>query len=179
MLTSNILFLTTGSANSTVCLSMLRALGWNLGPVDDFNELPKLRRLNEAAINGRGFNVDAAARILADLPQPWIVKDPRFCHTLKRWLPLLTPYCPALLWVTKDLEYVQHSMTRRFNARAGWALKRSKLCQAHYDAWPYAKLKFDVARITQAVECYNPARSSQYRNVLKSQPIPGNIPGSL
>lgn len=155
----NIVFMTTGSANSTVCMQMLAALGWNLGPIDqEYFEHRELRRLNVDAIAGRGFDRTVAKQLLADLPAPWAVKDPRLSQTLWRWKDLLAPYTPLLLWVTKDIAYVQRSMRRRFNTHEDWALKRLALCQKNFDDWPHAKLQLDVAQISAAVALWDPAR---------------------
>lgn len=155
----NVIFLTTGSANSTVCMKMLQSLGWNLGNADDkYAEHIGIRRLNIRSMKSGTFETEAAKRTLAKLPEPWAVKDPRFCHTLQHWQPLLEPYRPLLLWVTKRLDYVQESMTRRFNTPDGRAVERDRLAQGHFLQWPWTKWKCDVDRIAEAVQLFDPAR---------------------
>lgn len=154
----NIVFLTTGSANSTVCMRMLGKLGWDLGPADSYAEHPGIRALNVNTMKGNRFYEVAAAKLLNDLREPWAIKDPRFVHTLLNWKPVLKKFQPLLLWVTKRLDYTQKSMERRFKLPSDLAAKRYNWCQIHFDDWPYAKLKLDVDQISAAVRLFDSDR---------------------
>lgn len=152
----NILLLTVGCSNSSIVMRMLEQLGWNLGDADDkYAESVSCRAVNMR----RPFVVGDAVDALAALPQPWAIKDPRFCETLPAWKPLLIRYKPFLLWVTKDLAYVKASLVRRFGARPAWADERMHRCQTHYATWPYGRLKIDVGQIAAAVRLFDPARA--------------------
>lgn len=138
---------------------MLEALGWDLGPADrEYAEAVNIRAINARFIAVRRFDALRARRCLEQLPQPWVVKDPRFCHTMALWAPLLAPFAPLLLWVTKDIHYVRQSIRRRFQASPAKANRRLRLCEKHFNEWPYAKLKLDVEQISRAVALFDPAR---------------------
>lgn len=150
----NIVFLTTGSANSTICMRMLGALGWNLGDVDPvYCEHRPTFRVN------RNWDEKAAAALLGILGKPWALKDPLFPRMLPRWRVAFAPYRPLLLWVTKDIEYVVASSVRRFKSNPAVLRQRQALCQQHFASWPYAKLKLDVTQIDNAVALYDATRS--------------------
>lgn len=156
----NIILLTVGCANSTTTMRQLQALGWQLGPADnDYAEIPSIRRHNSSIIRGWPMATNYLAELLAGLDTPWALKDPRFAHTLDHWKPLLADYRPLLLWVTKDLAYVRESFRRRFQLDSELADKRQRLCQLHFDAWPYAKLQLDAAQIAAAAELFDPVRA--------------------
>lgn len=156
----NIVFLTVGCSNSTIAMRMLGALGWNLADADDqFAESVSVRAVNGKRNRTKLFDATAADKALAALPQPWAIKDPRFCETLRFWRPLLEPYRPFLLWVTKDHDYVRASFERRFKMPAQWADNRLKWCQTYFAGWPWGKLKLDTDQIAAAVSLFNPARA--------------------
>lgn len=156
----NIVFLTVGSSNSTVLMRMLGELGWHLGDADEqFAESVSVRNVNGRRFKPGSFDADAARKALSALPQPWAVKDPRFCETLRLWRPLLEQYRPFLLWVTKDHAYVRASFARRFKASPEWADKRLKWCETYYAGWPWGKLRLDVDQIAAAVKLFDPGRA--------------------
>lgn len=163
----NVVFLTVGCSNSSVVTRMLEAMGWNLGDVRPvFAENNAVHQVNRrCAWKGWPFNADAARQALAGLPQPWVVKDPKFCETLKHWLPLFTPYRPLLLWVTKDMEYVKASYARRFPHEfgPGYPEKRFRWCETYFDRWPWGKLRLDVDQIAAAVRLFDPDRIYAHR----------------
>jgi hypothetical protein len=161
----NVVLLTTGCANSTVTARMLGALGWNLGDADEeYAESVSVRAVNVK----EPFDAKAARAALAGLPQPWVAKDPRFARTLRHWLPLLAPYRPLLLYVTKNLAYVRASMARRFGMDTGTADRRAKWCESYFASWPWAKLQLDADQIAAAVRLFDPDRP--YRHALPPGP---------
>jgi hypothetical protein len=168
---SDIVYLTVGSSNSSVITRMIAALGWHLGDVPasgpraEFAEHDGVHWINRAVTRGRRpFDAKRAAAVLAALPRPWCLKDPKFCETLAHWRPLFGPYRPLLLWVTKDPAYVRASYARRWPGEfaAAYADKRLAMCQRHFAAWPWAKLKLDVDQIAAAVSLFDPARSARH-----------------
>jgi len=151
----NLILLTVGCSNSSVVMRMLKELGWNVGDADaEYAESVSVR-----ACNRRPFNAPAARKALAALPQPWAVKDPRFCETLRLWRPLLEPYRPFLLWVTKDHAYVRQSFVRRFNAKPERADQRLRWCETYFAGWSWGKLRLDVDQIAAAVRLFDPGRA--------------------
>lgn len=159
----NIVFLTVGCSNSTVITRMLEAMGWNLGRVRPvFAEHQGIHNINRIAAWKKGlFNVQQAKAIIDGLPQPWVVKDPKFCETLKHWQPLFAPYQPLLLWVTKNLDYVEKSYARRFPGefKPGYVRTRTKWCETYFQNWPWAKFTIDVDQIAAAVRLFQPDRT--------------------
>lgn len=158
----NIIFLTVGCSNSSVVTRMIEAMGWHLGNIrPEFAEHKELHRINYlASWKRRPFNLSAAKSLLATLPQPWVLKDPKFCETLKHWMPLFEPYRPLLFWLTKRMDYVEQSYQRRFPGefKPGYASRRYRWCQSYFADWPYAKLQMDVDQIAAAVRLFDPDR---------------------
>jgi hypothetical protein len=101
------------------------------------------------ATDARPATSDARV-ILAELPQPWVLKAPRFHLTLTRWLPVLAQYEPALLWIREDLAAVAESYRRRGEdvSRVG---EKLRLCQVQFDRWPWVKLAIDAEGVAEAV----------------------------
>lgn len=144
----NLIVLGVGNCGTSILTRCLGALGWQLGDADaEFAESVGVRALNGAA----DFDPQAAARLLRTLPQPWALKDPRFCGTLAKWLPALAPYRPTLLWICRDLAAVAKSWERR-----GWnaanVAKRHAAAQAQFERWPWAKVRLDFERLLDAAE---------------------------
>ena len=152
----NIVLLTVGCSNSSIVMRMLGAMGWNLGDADEkYAESVSVRAVNMR----RPFDIMAAYDAIESLPQPWAVKDPRFCEHLPVWRPILLHYKPVLLWVTKDHAYVRQSFKRRFNADPARADERLRKCQQHFTGWPWGKLRLDVDQIAAAVKLFDPGRA--------------------
>jgi hypothetical protein len=157
----NIVFLTTGCANSTVCVKMLAAMGWHVGAINDdkYMENRGVYDVNRRTTTDDTFDRDKAAAAIAALPTPWVVKDPRFCRTMRLWRPVFAPYTPTLLWVTKDLEYVKSSMMRRFQMKPEWADKRFQWATTIFQSWPWSRVQIDVSQIAEAVKLFDVTRS--------------------
>lgn len=150
----NVVVLGLGHANTTITTRQLGALGWNLGDADqEYAESVSVRAVNEQ------WDQDAAIEALAALPQPWAVKDPRFSRgMLHRWLPLLLPYRPLLLWMTKDLADVIASYERREHERPMVAdLPRwLAYCEDQFIRWPWAKLRIDASQVAESCRLFVP-----------------------
>lgn len=145
----NIVMLTVGHTGSSVVSHMLGRLGWNLGDADDqYGESVSVRDCNHR----RDFS--KAAEVLAALPEPWAIKDPRFCETLDAWLPFLDRYRPVLVWLTRDPEAVTASFRRR-----GESLRvvprRTAAAQRHFDRWTGPKLQLAYEQLQAAVTLFS------------------------
>lgn len=160
----NLLILTTGCANSTITMRMLEALGWNLGEVDRFAENRIIRELNYGLIR-KGLTIPKAEAeaALASLTQPWAIKHPEMSHALPAWLNLLAPYKPAMLYLTKDQDYVRKSFSRRFQMAPELADKRRRLCDQHFDQWLWPKLKLDADQVVSAIRLFDIERTFKHR----------------
>jgi hypothetical protein len=151
----NVVVFGLGHANTTITTRQLAALGWNLGDADEeYAELVSVRALNE------NWRRNAAVDVLARLPQPWVVKDPRFSRgMLHRWLPLLLPYRPLLLWVTKDLDLLRASYERRGEHAMIPDLPRwLAYCDQQFARWPWAKIKIDAEQVAVACSLLSPSQ---------------------
>lgn len=159
----NIVLQTVGCSNSTIIIRMMQSLGWNLGGIDaTYAENMVIARINSDVMRGRPPGKAAAVKSLESLPAPWIIKDPKFCHTLRWWAGAFDPYKPLLLWVTKDHDYVRRSFRRRFNLPETLADQRRQLCQSHYEGWAWGKIKISAEQISAAVRLFDPERSAAH-----------------
>lgn len=158
----NVIVLGVGNSNTTITTRQLEALGWNLGDADEqFAESESVRACNHELPIGEEFSEAAAkkaAKALDALPQPWAIKDPRFCDRMASWLPLLAPYKPLLLWVEKDRAAVAESFRRR-GAPTTAIDRRQQSAQRVYDAYPWAKLRINAGDIAAAVSLFDLERT--------------------
>lgn len=172
----NVVLLGVGHSGTSVVTSMISALGWNWGrpgtnfsqrtaspdPRTDteFAEHAPIRAINDRLLRGESVHRGEAQQLLADLGGPWILKDPRFVHTLNFWLPLLAPYAPVLIWLNRDIDAVKTSHVRR----TGQAQSRGKsidelqsMARAHFDAWPWPKLILKYEQLASAIDLWQPS----------------------
>jgi len=150
-----VVLLTAGNTGSTQCAGLLSLFGWHLPDNDDrFNEPTTVRAANDAI-----SDADCAA-ILDSLPKPWLIKDPRFCNTLERWMPALTKFKPTLLWLQRDYARTCDSWKRR-NQRTEVLDSRLTNAQRHYDYWPWAKAIVKFEDVTAWAKAFSPERAMQ------------------
>ena len=84
-----IIVLGVGHSGTTVLTKMLQGLGWNSADADiQFGESRTVRRLNRWVEKTGQLPVKYAQKVIEKLPQPWVIKDPRFVKTLHEWTPL-------------------------------------------------------------------------------------------
>lgn len=100
----------------------VRALRFMLSDSTDFSQgMRGLKRLNDRAVSTA---LSGSAKKGGQLPpperQPWALKDPRLCVTLRAWLPLFRPRLPAVLFTYRHPLEVGKS----FQKRDGGHLKR-------------------------------------------------------
>lgn len=150
----NLIVLTPGHTGSSVVTAMLGELGWNL-PRDSnhYAESPTVERLNQA----QSFDVSAAKAFLQGLPQPWVLKDPRFSERLLDWLPALVDYSPTLVSLTRDAADVVESYRRRGEA-AGKAERRLADCERLYDLYPWPRIALSFEQVEQAATLFQAGR---------------------
>lgn len=153
----NVVFLTMGCSNSTILSQMaFSALGFNAGDLDEqYQEERRVRRINENILRaGRPFPVDMR-RALRRIPQPWLIKDPRFRKTLSHWIGEFEEFRPLLLYVVKDEASVRASYQRH-----GWRHDPADpaRCEAGFAAWPWKKLRLQAEDLSQAMALWDPSR---------------------
>ena len=153
----NIIVLAVGHANTTITARQLQSLGWHLGDVDEeFAENIAVRAVNDTWRRTGRFDRDAAKAAVTALPQPWAAKDPRFARgCLVHWLPVLAPYRPLLVRVTKDTETVYQSYRRRGELVTRDKIRRwESIAQHQCEQWPWEKLSIDAENIGEACELW-------------------------
>lgn len=149
----NIILLTIGNTGSSPAVEMAMKLGWNCPDADEtYAESVEFREINELLLEGI-YDRDRALRFLKGMPQPWIIKDPRFLSTRDWWQPLIKPYRPLLLYVTRNRSDVLDSQERRGVRRQDakvWYEARDRKATRIWLDWPWAKLQLDFDHIRAA-----------------------------
>lgn len=150
----NIIVMGVGHSGTTILTRLLTAFGWHAGKdVDEeYFEDRRIRALNEDSCLTEQLAANAAY-VLSAIPQPWALKDPRFCETLSLWLPHLEPYRPLLLWIVRDPAAVEASYERRGEPDVMRGMTRDDNiahAAAVWNAWPWAKLRVSHEQIVAA-----------------------------
>lgn len=144
----NLVVLTAGHTGSSVLMRMLYRLGWAQNDADDeFGESVSVRQVN---IDREFHRISAT---LEQMEEPWAIKDPRFCETLRTWIEPLAPYRPTLLWLTRDpFRVVQSYEARGEDTRRA----RVRLFEAPrlFDEWKGPKLQLGYDQLRQAVSMF-------------------------
>lgn len=156
----NAIVLTTGRSGSTILSKMMASLGWNAADMDEeWGESIRFREINEEVRRRRIAAESMATEFLDGLPAPWVLKDPRFMHTAKFWLPLLKKHEPTLLWITRDEAAVLKS-----HQKQGWtphfgSLDRAlERCSDIYKQWPWGRATFSYEQLREAVSMFDLSR---------------------
>lgn len=156
----NVIFLGVGCSGSTILTRMaIEAFGFHVGQLDaQYAEERRVRRLNQPLMDGtKQLDTLAAKRLLRTIPQPWIIKDPRFRRTLPQWVPVLEPFRPLLVYVSKDAAAVKASYERH-----GWSKAYDPAdvdrCHAAFNAWPWAKWHFRAEDLSDVFSTFDPQR---------------------
>lgn len=167
---TNVVILTVGRSGSSIVAKLLHRLGWCAGDADEeFGESVTMRAVDNRTIyDGRPFDASEARRLLEGLPEPWCLKHPGMLHTWRSWLPLLAPYRPTLLWLTRSPEAVARSLIRQRQNRGRKAVARIaggltveeglRRCDHCYRAWPWEKLQLDVEHLAATLSLFDPER---------------------
>jgi hypothetical protein len=163
---SNIVLLGVGRSNTTITTRMLATMmSLNLGDVDaQYGEEKNVRFVNQRQWKSGSFDRLAAERAIRKIPQPWIIKDPRFRRSLHHWLPVFKRYKPLLIYLTKDPDVVRAS-----HQRAGWlhVYDRNDItrCENYFRDWPYAKIKLSAEKIAEAIALFDTGRVAFDANI--------------
>jgi hypothetical protein len=156
--TPNVVVLGVGHGGTTIITRMLHTLGLRAGDADEqYAESESVRELNERAWKSGKLGADAP-RVLAQLPRPWCIKDPRFVQTLPLWLSAMVKYEPLLILLERDAAAVAASHERRGEkVRGGLTVEGAQaLARRRFDAWPWAKLAVRYEDLARAVALFSP-----------------------
>ncbi|NOX55579.1 MAG: glycosyltransferase [Planctomycetes bacterium] len=164
----NVVVCGIGHSGTSIVTRMIAELGWHLGPADHFAELPAVRAINDRLIRSPRHPVpqERMRELLQSLPEPWVIKDPRFVHTIDRWIGVMQPYRPCLLWITRDLDEVAASYRRRGEGGPGAEVRsRGKtltelwaMCASAWEAWPWSRVRISYEQLTAAVGLFRTDR---------------------
>ena len=149
----NVVVLGVGHSGTSIVTQCLHALGWRAGDADaEYGESVAVRNVNDAELSGLKWSDGLARGALAELPEPWALKDPRFVHTLDRWLPLLAPYEPLLVHLERDAAAVARSYARRGErVRGGLSVEAAQeLAREHFERWPWRKVSLRFEDVVAA-----------------------------
>jgi hypothetical protein len=172
----NVLVYGVGHSGTSVLTRMFGAMGWNMPGADvEFAEHVGIRQINQQLLAGKTFTRKTLADKLRQLPEPWVIKDPRFHRTLETWLPALSDLerPPVLLWIQRDQAAMVGSYARRKNAYADTPEKLAKAvqrAQAGFDSWPWAKITLHYEQLAAAASIFhsNPAVGTQSDELTKA-----------
>jgi hypothetical protein len=148
----NIVVLGLGHANTSITAKQLFALGWQAGDADDeWGESVSVRDINDEITSASEM-----VKVLAKIPTPWAIKDPRFSRgKLHQWIKAFSQYEPLLLWIVKDLDEVLQSYVRRDQRATMADLTRwTEYCQQQFDQWPWKKLRIRAEDIGVVCEMW-------------------------
>lgn len=162
----NIVVFGVGHSGTTIVTRILHKLGWDGGDADKmYAESIRCRKVNMLKMKGQQFNNTMATKAIEDFhKEPWAIKDPRFVITLPHWQRFFRERGdnPLLLWLHRDIEYVERSYRDRgyrFKNEAGLYSKRLTqlytLAEKHYDQWPWAKLQINFEEVMAAAKMFD------------------------
>ena len=174
----NVLIHGVGHSGTRLFAAMAAALGWNTGKVNGTHETKELNRLNKLILRGVGCG-KAQKQFLASLPSPWAIKCTRTVVTLDKWLPLLKPYKPAMLYVTRHPDAMSKTHRRPIAAKRSLGHKVSELCEIareQYDAWPWQKWHVTFEQVARwALQWGGGNRQKVVREVGEALPCLGDL----
>ena len=95
----NVVILTIGRSGSTIVARMLQALGWRLPGADQtYAEHVEFRKINDLILRGQIPKPQVMRALVADLSEPWVLKDPRLSRAFDAWRPHLDTGGNHLWW---------------------------------------------------------------------------------
>lgn len=152
-----------GHSGTSILAKMLHAAGWDPGDADrPYGESFAIRDINMETQKTGLFPEEKARAVLARLPRPFAIKDPRFAMTLHHWLPLFLEMesPPALVRIQRDPDEVEKSYARR-NVRGdlrNMIQQRTEMCQKQYENWPWMRMTIEYEQLGQAAALFDQAR---------------------
>lgn len=188
-----IVVLGVGHSGTSVLVRQLLSLGWHAPPLDEFAEPPKIREFNmdlmrqpNTATSTHDTRLVAkATQLLNELPEGYVIKDPRFVLTLHFWWDrifseLPPSQQPLLVWIRRDFQEVAQSYRRRdYYVKRGdqkvlGLYGRSlnelyEMAARQYDQWEGDKLMVDMAQIERAIKHFHWGQATRSRRELAKQ----------
>src|SRR5690606_37924619 len=134
--------------------------------VDEYAENVTFRTFNEALLRGEN-SVDSRTEFLESLPEPWVLKDPRFALTDGNWE---FPAGTSLVWMTRGLKDVEHSIRRQnwgkesprgLLVRGKTLPETQELCRKIFERWEGPKMHLQYEQLQEAVGLFTGPHRSQ------------------
>lgn len=156
----NIVILTVGRCGSSVLVRMLEQLGWLIPGANEYAENDQFNLLNDQFMGRSHPCEEELTGFVNALPEPWILKDPRFVWTQQHW-PMLRGN--LLLWITRDLDAVEKSLRRQKWGREtdrGWTLRGYTVeetraaCEHVFNQWGGPRLRISYESLQRAVPLF-------------------------
>jgi len=134
----NLLITGTGRCGTGLVVQMAEKLGWNFTGEKQYFEDARFIRANQEIINNAAHSVELD-EIVESLPEPWVIKDPRFIKTIETWIEIFRRQRtkPLLVVMYRNQDDVAESF-----ARAGWEANIDMLTSLSITAfrqWPWEK----------------------------------------
>ena len=149
----DVIILGVGHSGTSILAKGMEQLGWHCtGTVEDSEDIP-FRNANRALIDGN--DPGDTAKIIDELPVPWVLKDPRLVETLSYWIRIFRSRRrkPILLWLQRDYKAIKQSYQSR-NASDSKVDARLAQAKEAFEVWPWHKVTLKHEDILRFVAQY-------------------------
>lgn len=151
MINKNIIIVGVGHSGTKFLNSTLRILGWNTGQLNESYEHTELAALNIEAMRTGVLDYKTALALLSIMPQPFVMRDPRFVYTLHMWEPILNN-CAIILF-ERDAEHLVEEHQRRGTPMTIEAVKNAqKEARNQFQRFQGHKIAITHAQLTKIVQ---------------------------
>jgi hypothetical protein len=152
----NILVTGSGRCGTTLAVQIAQRLGWNCTGDRLYSEDARFVLANQELLDN-AEHIEDPTDLIHSLPEPWVLKDPRFARTIESWIRLFRTQRakPLLIVMHREPDAVQSSMSAQ-----GWTGDARALTQSAFNAyelWPWEKwlVKYeDLIAAACLVECH-------------------------
>jgi hypothetical protein len=157
----NIVVMGTGRCGSSVLVQVLSRMGWHTGRVHpEYWEHQGILDMTKDHV----ISSEAATSLIKELPEPWIVKQPRFAAQWRYWKPAI-PEDTLMVLLERSTEQVVDSMFA-----AGWSGGLSKdavtrdmesravQCRENFDDWTGPKFCVQFEQLRSAISVFDTSR---------------------
>jgi len=147
----NILVLGVGHSGTTILTRLIEALGWTCTGDEEYAEDVTIRTINQRLRDGKKVGEDEMQAAVEAMPEPWVLKDPRFADNLSKWLPVIRKLRrrPLLIWIRRNTEAVKESFRSR-GERSHSVKQLLKDAERNFNDWPWSKIALDYEDLHKA-----------------------------
>jgi len=174
---TNVVVLGVGHSGTSILSKMLMSCGLNKNDNDkEFGESVSVREINDKIayniyseldnVSLKTYSQQDQVRVLETLLEPWVLKDPRFVHTLDKWAHLFSDNPPLLIWIQRKTEDVLESYYNRNSITSDEQVYTLyQLAKDQYDRWPWRKMIIKYEDIAQAVQMFQVVRKPEIKQL--------------